>query len=310
MKYYFLFFFVLCSCVVNAQSYKKILAKYDIVSLLPEQSDGKAKSFWIHVIEENKSFTSSFEKIAKKGGSAREARDKISNAGVDSNRFLEDSCIYSASIDSLKYNILGNYYVTERCKIYLLREDDVNAFCTPSAQFPYFNICLFEGLIKALPEDATVGIPCLYYVLAHEFTHGLFEHGLFHEYKKRKKEKQNELLAGIAAGMATYNYSYSKARGVESKIHNLEKYNRDVYSWAIRNSQLYQYQYSREQEYQSDIVAFRLLDWLGIGGEAAITMLELIKTPYEYYDEKSDHPTIKDRIGLLKYMCTQKRIKP
>jgi predicted Zn-dependent protease len=295
--------------MINAQSYKKILSKYDIIELLPEKSDGDATSFWTFILDENKELVSSLESLLTKGGSAKDAREKMRIALSENSRLIDYDAIFNAHLDSMKYIILGRYGLVDQTAIYYLQYKDINAFCTPKINGPMINVYVCEGLLKALPEDSEIGLPCFYAVLAHEFTHGLFNHALFHLYKTIKKEKSNNLFADIATGMAVFNDSYSKARGIESQIKDVGKYNKDVHEWAERNALLYQFKYGREQEYQADIVAFRLLDWLGIGGEAAITMLESIESPFEFSDEYNDHPTTQERIELLKFMSNQKRVK-
>lgn len=309
MKQFLIMLFALCTCLAKAQSYKKILSKYDVIEFLPENSDGDATSFWTHVLDENNEFMSSLESLLTKGGSAKEAREKMRIALSESNRLYEKDVVFNAHMDSMKYIIMGRYGIVDQTAIYFLRYGDVNAFCTPKINGPIVNVYVCEGLLNALPEDSEIGLPCFYAVLAHEFTHGLFHHALFHLYKTAKKEKSNELIADIATGMAVFHDSYSEARGVESLIKDVGHYSQDVHDWAERNTLLFQFKYGREQEYQADIVAFRLLDWLGIGGEATIAMLESIKSPFGYSDENSDHPTTQERIDLLKYMTSQKRVK-
>lgn len=298
------------SLIGIAQSYKKILSKYDVIALLPEQSDGDAKSFWTYILDNNIDFMSSVEKLFKKKGSAIEAREEMFIDHSKNYIFLKNDETFYTQLDSLKYLILGCYSMAKQSTIYYLNYNEVNAFCAHKIEGSYINIYLCKGLLNALPKDPQIRQSYLCAVLAHEFTHGLFLHALFHLYKTKKKEKTNNLLADIATGMAAFHDNYSKARGTESMIEDLGDFSRDVHYNAERSTLLYQFKYGREQELQADIVAFRLLDWLGIGGENVIRFLNAIKEPYEYSDEYSDHPTIQERVNLLEYISKQRRVIP
>lgn len=305
VKQYFLTFMCIWLLGISssyAQSHKSILSKNDIIKYLPETSDGKAESFWNHVVTDNKEFLETVDKIFnKKGGSAKTARETIAKALGQSEAYYADDAKLLVNVDSAKYDVLGNTKFADDIHIYYLDYDDVNAFCTPSS-----NVYVYSGLLNSLPKDKIY--TCFLGVLAHEFTHGLLHHALIAQYKIAKKEKQNQLVADIATGLAVAHDSFSKARGTESVIPNTGEYSSKVHSWAQKATLMYQFRYSREQEYQADIIAFRFLDWIGIGGEIYLDLLKALNQPFEYTDE-SDHPSTDDRMELIKYMCSQKRVR-
>lgn len=296
---------ILISVVItaNAQSYKSILSKNDIIKYLPEVSDGSVESFWNHAVAENKEFLETVDKILNKNGSsAKKARQDIAKAlGETEAYYAKDASILS-KLDSAKYDVLGYTSFADGIHVYYLDYDDANAFCTPQT-----NVYVYEGLLNSLPEDKLY--VCFLGVLAHEFTHGLLHHALIHQYKLAKKEKQNELVADIATGLAVYNDSYSKSRGTESMVPDTRNYSSKVHAWARKETLRYQFKYSRDMEYQADIVAFRFLDWIGVGGEVYMEALQSINDPFADSDDYSDHPSIDERLALLKYMCTEKRIR-
>ena len=303
-KYIFSFTLLYCAgCLISlAQSNRSILSKNDIIQYLPEISDGNAESFWNYVVAENKDFLSTMDKILNKNGSsAKAARKNIANALGKTEAYYANDAVLLTNIDSAKFDVLGHTSLADKIHVYYLPFNDVNAFCTPE-----INVYVYEGLLNSLPKDDIY--LCFLGLLAHEFSHGLLYHALTHEYKTIKKEKQNNLVAGIASGLAIAHDSYSKARGTESMIPDTEEYISKVYSWANKETLLYQYKYSREMEYQADIVAFRFLDWIGVGGEKYIKLLQSIKQPFENSDEYSDHASTDERITLLQYLSTQKRI--
>ena len=72
---------------------------------------------------------------------------------------------------------------------------------------------------------------------------------------------------------------------------------------------MYQFKYSREIELQADIVAFRLLDWIGIGGERMKEALTLLADPFEYSSDLDNHYTMSQRIAVLEQLEKGPRVK-
>lgn len=285
-----------------AQSNKSILSKNDILKYLPEKSDGNPGSFWNHALNDNKEFLDLMDKILNKNGSsAKKARENIASALGETEAYYAKDATILAKLDSAKYDVLGNNSVSNSIHIYYLQYPETNAFCTPQT-----NVYVYSGLMDALPQEHIY--VCFLGVLAHEFAHGLLHHALVHQYKIAKKEKQNELVADIATGLAAYHDSYSRARGTESMVPDVKGYSNKIHIWARQETLRYQFKYSRDMEYQADIVAFRFLDWIGVGGEIYIEALQAMEDPFADNDDYSDHPSMSDRIALLKYMCTQKRV--
>ena len=64
----------------------------------------------------------------------------------------------------------------------------------------------------------------------------------------------------------------------------------------------YSLKYSREQEIEADLFAYRFLENLGCA-EEFINGLRILGTQYNtLYSEFSDHPTINKRINFLKFV--------
>ena len=284
-----------------AKSIKSLVKKYDIIKLLPEQSDGNVETFWNAVVFNNAEFQSLIKRIQTKGGSAKKARTLVSSATSQSENHYYSYSEYWGLIDSLKYTLLGNNSFSNNTFIRVIPINEVNAFCTPNSR-----IFVFGGIFEALPKDNLYNT--FLAVLAHEFAHGMMQHSLVGQYKKIKKEKSNKLWAGIAIGLNAFADGYAAAQGVKVPD-NRGEYYASIYNAAVQDSYMYQFRYDREQEIQADIIAFRLLDWIGVGGESMIQMLNHIKRPYEYASDTSDHPTTQERIAILSYLVNKKRIK-
>ena len=168
-----------------------------------------------------------------------------------------------------------------------------NAYCTPDG-----HVNINYGLVKRLQQDP--GMLCG--VVAHEVCHYMYRHMLVHEYKSLKKEKQNVLGAAFSAAGASMLNGVAAAAGKPNE--NADEEIQGFFDKAIEETELARYKYSREEEAEADIVAYRFLEWIGTDPGKMIEALERINTDYlRSGDEKeSDHPTTKFRIEMLKQL--------
>ena len=76
-----------------------------------------------------------------------------------------------------------------------------------------------------------------------------------------------------------------------------------------KNSYYFQFKYSREQELEADLIAYRYCEIMGIGGYAYILALELLGDDFGSLkaEKQSDHPTIAYRVAFLKYIYEKER---
>ena len=127
--------------------------------------------------------------------------------------------------------------------------------------------------------------------------------GLYAEAKERRK---NELLGGIAVGLNVL------AVGANAYTAGMTgtSYDNTPYLDAIENigneikisTLKYSFKYSREQEIEADLFAYRFLENLGCA-EEFINGLRILGTQYDViYSEYSNHPTISERINFLKFV--------
>lgn len=211
---------------------------------------------------------------------------------------VEDAEFFEQSLVS-KFAGENNSYLKE-FKIYLA--EDSNAFATPFGQ-----IYLTSGLVLKynLNEKLLIG------VCAHEMTHLMCQHSLVNLWKQYEKERKKAIIGGIVAGLyaatmtasaiygASNGYSYN-----QSFYDNMAVTTTNLYR-AIQGADLYfQFKYAREQEIESDIIAYRFCEAIGIGGYAYIMALQLLGETdlYMRVDKTDDHPTLGYRVALLKYI--------
>lgn len=199
--------------------------------------------------------------------------------------------------------ICGEQSFLKEIRIYPAKYE--NAFTTPSGQ-----IYITEALYNCFNANKDL----LLAVCAHEAAHYVFEHSLAEEWKVAKKEKRNEVWGQIAAGLNSAAHAgvaiYNASNGVSSDVYgqdywnNVNKTNYNLIQGFREDAFYFRFKYSRSQELESDIVAYRFCEATGIGGYAMIMALQLLDGDGMYLktDKTSDHPSNAFRIGLLKHL--------
>ena len=180
--------------------------------------------------------------------------------------------------------------------------DDINAFATPFGE-----IYLTDDLVKTFHFNDALILG----VLAHEMTHYICQHHAVQIYKAEKKERKNEIWAAVAAGINTAAHGAAAMSAASSGVSfgddywdNVTNFNESIVNEFRLDSHLFKYKYARSQELESDIIAYRFCEDMGIGGYVYIMGLQLLgdNNAYMTAEEESDHPTTAFRVGLLKYL--------
>lgn len=301
-----LFSILFVSFYVHAGSndgyYKKIAEKFDV----PEEAKVTNRipsDFWINVMSYNDKLFDFAKKMQKMKGAEKEAYEMAEEATYHSDndpylcKELQGFCdtlLINLGID----NALKN--TKFKCTLHVVIDEDVNAYTilVPGG----FSMYLTTGLIEK--DGCTYDI--LMGVIAHELAHGLFFHHLQTYYAEAKKKRENELVGAIAAGLSSYSEAYSNARGTRpmSKLNT-----RRLAEHLKSETRKYTLKFSRDKEYEADIVAFRFMQWIG-KDNAFIEVLNFLGTDYDHlYNDDSDHPTTSSRICLIQYLLDHPEIQ-
>lgn len=201
---------------------------------------------------------------------------------------------------TLQYDIFGIQY--DPIQIHVYHNRQANAFATPWKQIYLTS----ELILKYNFNKRLILAAC-----AHEATHSICEHSLMQVWQQEKKKRRNNILAGIAVGLNTVagvaSGWYAASNGVEVSDDHWNSINSANISFVEAfdyNTQMFKFKYSKEQEIEADINAYRFCEATGIGGYAMILALELLgeSDGTMSADEKDDHPTLSYRINLLKYL--------
>lgn len=233
----------------------------------------------------------------------QKALDELETNKLDFLNYLKDCNPYEVTDleQGLKKSLAGyNSFDLRELRIYPAL--DPNAFATP-----YGQIYLTSGLVLKYNFNNHL----LLGVSAHEMTHFICQHSLLRIWKQYEKERKNKILGGIVAGVysatMTATAMYGASNGVEfnkSYYDNIVNSVANVCSAFASDALYFQFKYSREQEIQADLIAYRFCEAIGLGGCVYITALQLLDENdlYMKTDNTSDHPNMAYRIAFLRYV--------
>lgn len=292
MKKVILFFAMIFPIAMYAQK-GKYIKKYDVLQYLTTECDRQPSTFWKMIAENNTEFRNTMKKFDNPKGSAKKAKERVGNS-ADMMKSLRDMRDFTpaeeeqnAKVRKMMFGEGDNYGMM----FGVSNDDEWNAYCTPDG---YVNVNI--GLINRLGRDPEM----LCGVIAHEVCHYIYRHMLIHEYKSLKKEKQNMIGAAIgAAGTAIGNVAAASA-GLD-KDYSADQYT-SYFDIAREQSELSRYKYSREEEIEADIVAYRFMEWIGANPMKYIEALARINLDNLTGNngEKSNHPSTTFRMDLLR----------
>lgn len=300
MRKILLFVTVLLSLQTLAQSnaVKKIIKKYDASYLKSTDGFKTPGSFWDAIKNNDPNVKKLREAYIKEDKTLFEAFDVLAY-DVENNRgydFLVND--YDSIVTRLVHD-LGIEEIARKNPVRVIRDHSINASMDAVEQMR-INCGCFEKL--------TYGE--LLAVCAHEMAHCACEHVSLSVWKGAKKAKKNRMWADIGAGLAIGAFAatsaYSGSYGQDVSHFNNIIANSDIlfnnaYGYADDATLKYRYRYSRNEESEADIIAYRFMEQLGYGGENVLSMLKKLMevygdTPAGKYN---DHPSTLFRIRVI-----------
>lgn len=296
-------FAISISLFSQERKFEKLIEKYDVAKFLDYNDKNKTGAeFWNAVWENNESFNKYVQALNKKGKLISASISDVAEARIPTELMINELIIQ----DELQFVVDSVIELMELKKIHNKISTKVyyanypNAFAVPDGR-----IFITDSLL--CHKDFNFDINYIVGVFAHEFTHFLLQHAFQRTYAIRKKHRTNEIITGVVAAAEIASNAYAQANGavdndswnrVNADIENLSKV---AYEDAFGR---FSYKYSREQEIEADIIAYRFLEWIGVGGEYYIGVLRALGTEDDiYYSKESEHPTTEFRIKLLEYLA-------
>ena len=297
----FLVFSTVIAYSANVEKqYKKLIENYDIADEAKSVTPVNTAAFWGTALDNNELCNKFIKDLQKNKGAEKEALSKTTQLPrfypqydetiVDSMQGFCDTILMDMGIADLDI----------KCSLHMVHSDKANAFTALTEDG--FAMCITTELAskKGITYEILMGY------VAHEFTHGALLHHARGFYAQAKERRKNELLGGIAAGlnclaagMEAYNAAaYDTPTSETDYGATISNIGNDIKISTLK----YSFKYSREQEFEADLFAYRFLEHIG-KGEEYINGLRILGTAYDaLYDEYNDHPTIASRIDFLKYV--------
>ena len=283
-------------------SIKKDIRSLDIPELKQDMQGKNANAFWLYVADNSHEH----QKVVKAMNSRQKPKAfQYAYHILNETRPAQEAALkeynplFQSEIEKNYERILFDNTYT--CNIRFYQSDDVHAFSTP-----YGQIYIATGLIKRFQYAE----PLLLAVCAHEATHYKCEHSLMELWMAAEKNRKAELWGNLAAGMFTLSMVGANAvLEVNSGVNGIDYRDvgtiaRSIQDAIFEDAYYFKYRYSRSQELEADIMAYRFCEQMGIGGYSFILALELLgdNDMYMKAEKTSTHPTTAYRIALLKYL--------
>ena len=293
-----LFVYSLCLAADLDYDYKNLIGKLDVADEVKTIEKNSPNLFWGKMVDYNESFKQFIIDMKKNWLPEKEALRKSANIP----RFYpqyDESVIESAKpyCDSI-FNTMGVSDLDVNCSLHIIYSDDINAYTVLTEDG--FAICITSALFtkKGINDNIIRGY------IAHELVHGLLQHHTRRIYEVAKKKRKNQLIAGIISGLYVFSETYNSVRYDASNQDYLYDYSfwiENLNNKSKISTLKYAFKYSREQEYEADLIAFRFMEYQGLG-EEFLNGLRILGTEYDdLFDDFNDHPTIISRINFLKY---------
>ena len=309
---------ILLACnifIVEAQTETECfqyIKKLDVPKEVMALPNDNPAVFWWYLPKYNTEYQT-FEAALKKGKStALSAVEEIKHDlmfRTDIQKGLTDE--NSVEVLDSVYNFFNLKVYNPQMKVYIVGDREVNAYSTPDAI-----ILLNSGLLNKMGTFEKI-----YAVVGHELAHYALGHVLQNLYAVKKKEKHNQILAGVASGIQAVGtavgqalYSDNSPEGQKAREQAWQDVSNGLYEnlvWATKDAYgRYHLKYSRNQELEADIASYRFLQWVGEDPNYMIKMLEILGEDEPKIDPKrSDHPSTKFRVNVLKAIAKYDKAK-
>lgn len=283
--------------------FNELIKKYDVWSVVDTVDRSDPANFWRAVQRHNKPYQKALK--AAKEGKARNAQNVIGGVVQEMRDFnnivpVDDSLTPFADSLMMWSGIKDMYGEANLC---FTLSTDKNSYAYPDGAM-YIPL----GFVESVGGDADV----IKGMFAHELSHFVLQH-LFVQTYMTDKQSNKSFWYGVltTVGVAAFQGAVD---GVLSATMNYQPSELDDYrdseiavaagnEAAAKRTTTYYFNYGRDQEYESDIIAYRFLQWMGIDPQAYITAIEALYSELEIFQNSGEaRPYVSDRIALLKYM--------
>lgn len=289
--------------------FKKFIERHDVDAETMSIRSSNPNDFWNSLVENNMALQDFARDMDKRKGAEKEAFAIVGGMEKFDIKYRPEVADGLQPLCDSIFSAIGSNGIIEFC---FVMDSTVNAFSTYSSDGMAIGINTGLLTAKGMTLETLIGIA------AHEYAHASLFHIMRHCYADMKRKRRNKILAGVTAGLTAASKGIeiftNATLGIQSTIDVDEKYNvafQNIDRSYHEDLRKYHYSYSREQELEADLVAYRFLEWAGLDGQNYIEALKIMASnnPESYYaDEDSTHPSINDRIAFLNYVKSHPEI--
>ena len=289
--------------------YKKFIEKHDVDAETMSIRSDNPNDFWESMVENKMSLQDFVRDMGKQKGAEKEAQRRVGNMEKFDIKYRPEVAEGLQSLCDSIFSAVGSNGIIEFC---FVMDPTVNAFSTYSSDGMAIGINTGVLAAKGMTYEALIGIG------AHEYAHASLFHILQQCYADAKRKRRDDIIKGVSGGLAAVSQvteTYTNAvLGIEPTIGVDEEYQKNycnIEESYHEDLKKYHYSYSREQELEADLVAYRFLEWVGLGGQNYIEALKIMASnnPESYYaEEDSTHPSMNERIAFLTYVASHPEI--
>ncbi len=280
------------SCLAQSTAARfTYLRKYDVPKQIMKMPKGNTAEFWRDRHLYDKKIDKALHARSK---AAKNARSECASIMQDIARNVRPNEYYDKKYSDLLeylYSIFHFRSIDPYCEVHIYPSDEFNAGTYPSGY-----IELNTGLIESCTREEIVA------VLAHEMQHFVGKHTLNHIYAVNKKERNNRMWAELGGAMAATAVAYSgaysgNAQYQQNVLAASVAFDRD----ADKATGNYRMRYSREQEIEADIAAYRFLQFIGLDPNIWIRVLDKLAVMEggRRTSKKDNHPSATYRKNVL-----------
>jgi hypothetical protein len=297
-KYFLLIISILLfpSLYGRDKEYEQIIQECDVTQYF-ETDSGSANLFWETIVANHIPLKKYQKKLAKNDKLACKANADVKSLlglVVSEHRALKNhdsDSIWLNTSANLKKDLLGS--LSNSVKFHLVETDLLNAVTTPKG-----DIFFYQGLISKIYPNwiSLMGVG------AHELAHYFLRHAELNKYYDLKEKKKNDIWAGVLITLSAAS-SAAEAYTNGNRKNDAGRETLDIINQTRRSTVLAHFEYSRTEEFEADIVAYRFLEFIGEDPMAYVSALSLIgQEADDYFSPWDDHPTMPKRIALLQYI--------
>lgn len=280
------------SAIIFAQSKatcENYISNYDVPKELKVLPQDKVADFWWKRHWYDKKIDKVYDAKSKAAKNALHDYTKVCNyikKNITPNKFCDLK--YKNIIDKLN-SVFNLKKIDSDLEIHVFPDNEFNA-----STYPTGFICINTGLIDKLDTMEIVA------VVAHEIEHYVAKHSLNGIYAVKKRERNNKMWAELAGAVAATAYAYAGAQNAQYASTSNNQYMQNIIlasgmfeKDAYLATSKYKMRYSREQEIEADIAAYRFLEFIGADPMSMIKVLDKIANleGYKKTSSNDDHPS-------------------